>query len=161
MFKSPVIAAGLPLSSWPMPTSRVSSGTCWSGSGKSWAGTRHDFTMFSAMDNMVREQVTEFYRIHSTVTFIQMGMDHHRIKSAMGVPDTTFERCRRLAANPWMMQHIERNEISLTNAHLLLGSRWGQGRSGCRGKLEEGFRQRGRRGQGEDHRQGGRFSGSR
>ena len=45
----------------------------------------------------------------------------------MGIPDTTFERCRRLAANPWMMGHIERNEISLTNAHLLLEAAGGKG----------------------------------
>lgn len=90
-------------------------------------GSRHDHLLHSVMDNVVREQIDELHKTKAAVHLITEGVDHTRIKSGLRLSDSTFDRYRRLAANPWMLEHVERGELGLTTAHALLEAAGGQG----------------------------------
>lgn len=90
-------------------------------------GSRHVLLLLSAADNLLREQIDELHRIRHTVRCIQEGVDHTWIKVQLKLSDSTFDRCRRLAGAPWMLAHVERSEIGLSAAHLLLEAAGGKG----------------------------------
>lgn len=89
-------------------------------------GSSHDYLLHSYLDNE-REPISELYKVKAAVKFLAAGCDHTRIKACMGLADSTFDRYRRLAHNPWMLGHVERDEVGLATAHLLLESAGGAG----------------------------------
>ena len=90
-------------------------------------GHRHDYLLWSVADNVIREQIDELHRVKRPFSCSREGVDHTRIKVDLNLPDSTFERYRRLARSPWMLEHVERNEIGLTDAHQLLEAAGGNG----------------------------------
>jgi ParB-like chromosome segregation protein Spo0J len=90
-------------------------------------GHRHDYLLWSVADNVIREQIDELHRVKAALLLLSKGVDHTRIRVNLKLSDSTFERYRRLAQSPWMFGHVERNEIGLTDAHLLLEAAGGNG----------------------------------
>ena len=90
-------------------------------------GDHHDYLIWSVADNVIREQIDELYRVKATIRLIKEKVDHARIKANLKLSDSTFERIRRLAESQWMLGHVERNEIGLTDAYLLLEVAGGKG----------------------------------
>ena len=91
------------------------------------AGSVHDYLLWSVADNVVRESIDEYHRIEAAITALKLGTDHIQIKVNMRLSDTTFDRYRRLAESPWMLEHVRRDEVGLTNAHQLLEAAGGNG----------------------------------
>ena len=71
-------------------------------------GNRHDYLLWSVADNVIRQQIDELHRVKAALLLLQENVDHTRIKVNLKLSDSTFERYRRLAASPWMLEHIER-----------------------------------------------------
>ena len=90
-------------------------------------GTPQDHLLWSVADNVMRESIDEIHRLKAVIMLIGNGVDHARIKANLNLPDSTFERYRRLALSPWMLDHVEKNEIGLTDAHQLLEAAGGNG----------------------------------
>jgi len=90
-------------------------------------GHRHDYLLWSVADNVIREQIDELHRVKAALLLLREGVDHTRIRVNLKLSDSTFERYRRLARSPWMLGHVERNEIGLTDAHQLLEVAGGNG----------------------------------
>ena len=90
-------------------------------------GHRHDYLLWSVADNVIREQIDELHRVKAALLLLREGVDHTRIRVNLKLSDSTFERYRRLARSPWMFGHVERDEIGLTDAHLLLEAAGGSG----------------------------------
>ena len=90
-------------------------------------GTPQDHLLWSVADNVLRESIDEIHRLKSAIMLIDSGVDHARIKANLKLSDSTFERYRRLAQSPWMLGHVEQNEIGLTDAHQLLEVAGGNG----------------------------------
>lgn len=90
-------------------------------------GNRHDYLLWSVADNVIRVQIDELHRLKAALLLLREGVDHTRIKVDLDLSDSTFDRYKRLAANLWMLGHIEQNEIGLTDAHLLLEAAGGNG----------------------------------
>ena len=90
-------------------------------------GQRQDYLVWSVTDNVIREQLDELHRVKGAVLLLREGVDHSRIKVDLNLPGSTFDRYRRLADNLWMLGHVERNEIGLTDAHQLLEAAGGNG----------------------------------
>jgi hypothetical protein len=90
-------------------------------------GTPQDHLLWSVADNVLRESLDEIHRLKATIMLINSGVDHARIKANLKLSDSTFERYRRLAQSPWMLGHVEQNEIGLTDAHQLLEVAGGNG----------------------------------
>ena len=90
-------------------------------------GTPQDHLLWSVADNVLRESLDEIHRLKATIMLINSGVDHARIKANLKLSDSTFERYRRLALSPWMLDHVEKNEIGLTDAHQLLEAAGGNG----------------------------------
>jgi hypothetical protein len=91
------------------------------------AGDRHDALVLSVADNVVREPVDELHRSRAAITLLEAGVAHARIRAALRLSDSTFDRMRRLAAYRWMLGHVERDEVGLTVAHELLAAAAGKG----------------------------------
>jgi len=83
-------------------------------------GNRHDYLLWSVADNVIRVQIDELHRLKAALLLLREGVDHTRIKVDLDLSDSTFDRYKRLAANLWMLGHVEHNEIGLTDAHQLL-----------------------------------------
>ena len=90
-------------------------------------GTPQDYLLWSITDNVLRESIDEIHRVKATIRLINNGVDHARIKANLKLSDSTFDRIRRLAQSPWMLGHVEQNEIGLTDAYLLLEAAGGNG----------------------------------
>jgi ParB-like chromosome segregation protein Spo0J len=90
-------------------------------------GNRHDYLLWSVADNVIRVQIDELHRLKAALLLLREGVDHTRIKVDLDLSDSTFDRYKRLAANLWMLGHVERDEIGLTDAHLLLEAAGGNG----------------------------------
>ena len=60
------------------------------------------------MDNVIREQLDEYQKICAAIRFISEGIDHPRIRYYLNLSDIAFDRIKRLAANPWMFEHVKR-----------------------------------------------------
>jgi len=90
-------------------------------------GTPQDHLLWSVADNVMRESIDEIHRLKAVIMLIGNGVDHARIKANLNLPDSTFDRYRRLAQSPWMLKHVEQNEIGLTDAHQLLEASGGNG----------------------------------
>jgi ParB-like chromosome segregation protein Spo0J len=90
-------------------------------------GNRHDYLLWSVADNVIRVQIDELHRLKAAILLLREGVDHTRIKVDLDLSDSTFDRYKRLAANLWMLGHVEQNEIGLTDAHLLLEAAGGSG----------------------------------
>jgi ParB-like chromosome segregation protein Spo0J len=90
-------------------------------------GNRHDYLLWSVADNVIRVQIDELHRLKAALLLLREGVDHTRIKVDLDLSDSTFDRYKRLAANLWMLGHVEQNEIGLTDAHLLLEAAGGSG----------------------------------
>ena len=90
-------------------------------------GNRHDYLVWSVADNVIREQIDELHRLKAALLLLKEGVDHTRIKVNLKLSDSTFDRYKRLAANLWMLGHVERDELGLTDAHLLLEAAGGNG----------------------------------
>lgn len=90
-------------------------------------GNRHDYLLWSVADNVIRQQIDELHRVKAALLLLRENVDHTRIKVDLKLSDSTFERYRRLAASPWMLKHVEQNEIGLTDAHQLLEAAGGNG----------------------------------
>ena len=90
-------------------------------------GGRHDYLLLSVMDNVIREQLDEYQKICAAIKFIGEGIDHPRIRYSLNLSESSFDRIKRLAANPWMFEHVKQGEIGLTDAHQLLESAGGKG----------------------------------
>ena len=90
-------------------------------------GNHQDYLVWSVADNIIREPVDELHRVKAAVLLLRAGVDHSRIKVGLNLQGSTFDRYRRLADNPWMLGHVERNEIGLTDAHQILEAANGNG----------------------------------
>ena len=86
-----------------------------------------DGLLWSVADNVLRESIDELHRVKATIMLINNQVDHARIKANLNLGDSTFDRIRRLAESQWMLGHVERDEIGLTDAHLLLEAAGGNG----------------------------------
>ena len=100
-------------------------------------GNRHDYLLWSVADNVMRQQIDELHRVKAALLLLKENVDHTRIKINLILSDSTFDRYRRLAASPWMLEHIERDEIGLTDAHLLLEAAGGNGGTAALKLLQE------------------------
>ena len=90
-------------------------------------GDPADYLVMSVADNLFQERIDELHRTKAAVCLIEEGIDDVRIKVNLKLSDSTFDRCRRLAANRWMLKHVDRGEIGLTDAHSLLEAAGGNG----------------------------------
>ena len=73
-------------------------------------GNRHDYLLWSVADNVIRVQIDELHRLKAALLLLREGVDHTRIKVDLDLSDSTFDRYKRLAANLWMLGHVEQNE---------------------------------------------------
>ena len=61
------------------------------------------------------------------MSLLKAGLRDTRIKINLRLSDTAFARCRRLYESQWMIEHVEQDNLSLSDAHSLLEAAGGQG----------------------------------
>jgi len=90
-------------------------------------GTKADYLLLSVSDNLFHEPLDSQHRTFAAVSLLKAGLRDTRIKINLRLSDSAFARCKRLYESPWMIEHVEQDNLSLSDAHSLLEAAGGQG----------------------------------
>jgi ParB/Sulfiredoxin domain len=94
-------------------------------------GSKADYLLLSVSDNLFHEPLDSHHLTLAAVALLEAGCSHTRIKVNLRLSDSTFARCKRLHESQWMLGHIERDELGLTDVHTLLEAAGGKGGPGA------------------------------
>ena len=99
--------------------------------------TPQDCLVWSVADNVLREGIDEEHKLEAAILLLDKGVDHTRIRKALKLTESTFARYLNLAESRWMLGHVNRSEIGLTDAYRLLELAKGNGGAAALKNLQE------------------------